>query len=105
MTLFEEARWDCLTKKEYGLLRIKETGIGPVILEATLKYRKELKLRDQIVIETEFKPFERKIARIEQRMMRDGELCTTAEFVYGLFDVKERKLVLPTPEWIQIAES
>lgn len=33
-------------------------------------------------------------------MIRDGELCCEAEFTISLFDLQERKLVLPTKEWL-----
>lgn len=42
LTLFEEARWDLLTTNGYDLKKIKETGLGPVILEINLKFSKEL---------------------------------------------------------------
>ncbi|MDR3478357.1 MAG: acyl-CoA thioesterase [Gammaproteobacteria bacterium] len=101
LTLFEEARWDLITKNGYGLKKIQETGLGPTILELKLTFFKELRLRETITIETQMISYEKKIGKLSQKMIRDGETCCAAEFVIGLFSVKERKLVLPTPEWLQ----
>lgn len=100
LTLYEEARWDLINKKGYGFAKIKETGQGPTILSIKIDFLKELKARDSIVIETQCLPYERKIGKLYQKMVRSGVVCSTAEFTIGLFDVHERKLILPTPEWL-----
>ncbi|MCX7124714.1 MAG: acyl-CoA thioesterase [Gammaproteobacteria bacterium] len=100
LTLFEEARWDFITKNGYGLKRIKETGLGPTILEIKLQFLKEIRLREEITIETKVIFYKNKIGKIAQQMIRNGEICCEAEFTVGLFSLKERKLVLPTPEWL-----
>lgn len=101
LTLFEEARWDLITKNGYGLKKIQETGIGPTILEIKLSFLKEVRLRDDIIIETEAISYNKKIGVIQQRMVRGGEICCTGDFVIGLFSLRERKLIMPTPEWLQ----
>lgn len=100
LTLLEEARWDLITKNSYGLKQIQETGLGPTILEIKLIFLKELRLREKIIIESKMISYERKIGRLSQKMIRDGEVCCDAEFVIGLFNLTERKLVLPTAEWL-----
>lgn len=100
LTLFEEARWDLITQNGYGLKKIQETQIGPTILEIKLTFLKELRVRENIIIETQLVSYERKVGKISQKMIRDNEVCCEAEIVIGLFDLKERKLILPTPEWL-----
>ncbi len=100
LTLLEEARWDFITKNGYGLKKIQETGLGPTILEIKLVFLKELRLRDKITIETKIISYEKKIGKLSQKMIRDGDVCCDAEFIIGLFSLVERKLVLPTPEWL-----
>lgn len=100
-TLLEDARWNLINSNGYGFAKIKETGFGPVVLEASIRYLKELLLHDRIVIESETTSYDGKIAKMQQRMMRDQELCCVAEFVFGLFDLTTRKLVLPSPEWLK----
>ena len=100
LTLFEEARWELITNNGYGFKKVLETGLGPVILKVTLEYLKELCLRDQIIIESQMFSYEGKIGKLRQTMRRKEEICCTAEFTFGLFDLKTRKLVLPTSDWL-----
>lgn len=99
LTLFEEARWDLITKNGYGLQHILETGYGPVILEINLKFSKELRLREEIKIETQVLSYTKKIGKMSQKMLRGQEMCCVADLTFGLFSLKERKLVLPTEDW------
>ena len=101
LTLLEEARWDFVTKNGYGLKRIQESGLGPTILNIKLSFFKELRLRDEIIITTQLISYERKKGTLVQKMIRNDEVCCEAEFVIGLFNLAERKLVLPTPEWLE----
>lgn len=101
LTLFEEARWEMITKKGYGLKKIMETGIGPVILEIKMRFLKELRVRDQVNIQTQMVSYDKKIGLLKQQMVRGEEICCTAEFVLGLFNLKERKLILPTEDWLK----
>src|SRR3984885_14489467 len=79
LTLFEQARWDFITKNGYGLKKIQETGIGPTILQIKLTFLKELRLREKITIETQLLSYEKKIGKLFQKMIRDGEVCCEAE--------------------------
>ena len=101
LSLFEEARWEIITENDYGIERMRATGLGPVILEITIKYLKELYLRDSIVIETQFNSYEKKIGKIFQRMLRGDDVCCTAELTFGLLDLKQRKLIMPTQDWLK----
>jgi acyl-CoA thioester hydrolase len=101
LTLLEEARWALLNKNGYGLKKIQETGIGPTILEIKLTFSKELRVRDEVIIETQTIAYEKKIGKIYQRIIRGEDVCCVAEFVISLFDLKERKLILPTKEWLE----
>ncbi|MDP1574068.1 MAG: thioesterase family protein [Coxiellaceae bacterium] len=101
LTLFEDARWDLITKNGYGLAKIHETQIGPTILEICIRFVKELLLGEQITIESQVTMLKSKIGIMTQKMSRDGELCCEAEFTIGLFDLKARKLVSSTPEWLK----
>ena len=98
LQLMEEALWYMITTRGYGLA---ECGLGPTILEIDLKFKKEIKLREQIRIETKTLSYEKKIARLQHDLINaDGAVCCTAIFVFALFDTKARKLVMPTPEWL-----
>lgn len=101
LTLFEEARWDFINRNGYGFSKILETGLGPVVLEVSIRYLKELRLHDEIIIETTMVSYEKKIGKMHQRMVRGKNVCCIADFTFALFDLNERKLVMPTPEWLK----
>jgi YbgC/YbaW family acyl-CoA thioester hydrolase len=102
LQIFEEARWEWITKNGYGLTQVKETGLGPTLLEVNVKFLKEIRLRQKITVESKVISYVKKICVLEQEMKNEsGEVCAHARFTIGLFDTKERKLVLPTPEWLQ----
>ncbi len=48
LTLFEEARWQVITERGFGLKEIQQSGTGPVVLEASLRFKREIKLREKI---------------------------------------------------------
>lgn len=100
LVLLEEARWDLLTSNGYGLDKIMAIRIGPTILDIKIRFMKELKLRDEIMIETCITSYEKKIAVISHKILREGVLCCTAEITMALFDLNQRKIILPTPEWL-----
>ncbi len=101
LQLFEEARWELLTQRNYGIKEIQKSKMGPVILEINLKFHKEIQLREKIRIETEALQYEGKIGTLSQKMFNtDQKLACEAKMVFGLFDMSTRKLTLPTPEWL-----
>lgn len=100
LRLFENARWDFISSQGVGLKQIQQSGVGPVLLEVQIKYKKELKAREKIKIVSNFNPFEGKIARIEQKMLNEkGEVCCQAEFVIAVFDIHARKIIEPPDQW------
>ncbi|MES2768327.1 MAG: acyl-CoA thioesterase [Bdellovibrionota bacterium] len=102
LELLEEARWDLITQNSYGLKEVMAKKIGPVILEVNLKFRKELKLREKIKVLTSCKKHEGKIGTIEQKIINEkGEESAIAVFTYALFDLAQRKIIDPTPEWLK----
>ena len=100
LTLFEDARWDLLTQNGFSLQKIHESGVGPVILDIKIRFLKEIRLREEVVITTQCVSYEKKIGIIAHKIMRGDELCCSAEITIGLWDLKDRKLISPTPEWL-----
>src|SRR4051812_17059272 len=82
LDLFEEARWDLITQGGYGLEEVKKRQKGPVILEVNVKFRKELHLREKILIRTRVLEMGSKIGRLEQILLNEaGEHSAIAVFV------------------------
>jgi thioesterase-3 len=102
LQLFEEARWELLAETDFSLKNMHNVKLGPVILELTIQYRKEVFLREKIRIETLAGSFQGKVGELEQEMFNEKrEVCCHVKMKYGLFDLSQRKLVTPTTEWLQ----
>jgi acyl-CoA thioester hydrolase len=100
MNLYEEARWELITGNGYGLKIVQELKQGPVILEASIKFMRELKLREEITITTELMNYTGRIGQLKQQMIKaDGNIASEAFFTLGLFDLVQRRLIEPTPAW------
>lgn len=107
LQLYEEARWDFITARGYGLKEVKKHQKGPVILEAHIKFIKELQLREkiQITFEPVSKPGQArsKIIQIHQKMFKpNGDVASELVVTVGFFDLVERKLISPTEEWQRV---
>lgn len=108
LQLFEEARWEWITSNGYGIDEIQRSGLGPVVLELSVKFRREVVLRQELSIESRHINYKGKLFRLRQEMVGgggDGSIAgtthCTAEFLFGLFDLQSRKLVAPTAKWFR----
>lgn len=100
LALYEEARWELVTSNGYGFQKTQSSQQGPVILEVNVKFLKEIRLREQITITTELVHYQGKVGQLKQQMLKDdGSVASEALFTFGLFDMKERKLIEATPAW------
>lgn len=101
LEILEEARWDWITRGGYGLREIRSTGRGPTILECTIRFKREVTLRERIRVQTDLEAYRGKVAKVRQRIFNErGDIACEALFVMGLFDTHARKLVAPTAEWL-----
>lgn len=101
LQILEEARWEFITNRGFGLKEIQAKGQGPVILEINMKFLKEIKLRQKVVIESETLSYNRKIAVLRQSILNEaGEKMFEAKLTFGFFDTQARRLITPTPEWL-----
>lgn len=102
LQIFEEARWELITKNGYGLKEVHEKQQSPIVLGVEIKFLKEIKNREKIIIRTRCFDYTGKIGKIEQNAFNEkGEAACTALFTFGFFDLKTRRLIPPTPEWIK----
>ncbi len=101
LVLFEEARWEMITSRGYGLEKVHQNKIGTVVLDCTVRFKRELKLREEIRIRTQVESISKKILILKHYLLKeDGELAAEASFTMGCFDMNARKLCTPTPEWL-----
>lgn len=109
LELFEQARWDWITSGGYGLTKIEQTRQGPVVLECTLSFRRELTNRTPILIRSWIEKFGPKVSTVRQDLELRAEpgsstpdgrvVCCSATFTMAFFDLTTRRIIEPTPEW------
>lgn len=100
--IFEEARWEFITQGGYGLEKVRSSKQGPVLLEAQIKFLREIRLREKIVVRSTCHAPEGKVSKVVQTMEKeDGTIACEASFAVGFFDLEKRKLIAPTPEWLR----
>lgn len=103
LTLYEQARWEMITEGDWGLDRIMKEKVGPVITNINIAFKREITLREKIKIVSKVAGFVNpKIMTIEQKMIgTDGVIKNEMTMHAGLFDLKQRKLLPPSDEWMQ----
>ena len=104
LELYEEARWDFITKNKLGLETILETKIGPVLLDLTLTFKSELKNREKIKIisQAQAKMKNKYVMLVDQKILKeDGKVASTLTVSVAMMDLSARKLLSPNPEWLK----
>ncbi len=94
----EHARWELLRAAGIGQDQLLASGVGPVALETTVRYRKELRGGDEVGVSCGFDWDGGRTFRIIQHVMRsDGTVAAEIRGVGGLLDLSSRRLV-PDPD-------
>ncbi|MFD7997342.1 acyl-CoA thioesterase [Streptomyces mexicanus] len=93
----EHARWSLLRAAGITQAGLLARGVGPVVLETTIRYRRELLAGDEVDVGCAFEWGGGKTFRMEQTIRKaDGTVAAEVTAVGGLMDLKARKLV-PDP--------
>ena len=101
--LYEEARWDFITKNGFGLDVIQRHQVGPILLDLKVRFKREIKNREVIRIQSQtIELISPKIMVLEQKMLKaNGKVASEALFTVGFFDMQARKLTDASPEWLK----
>ncbi|MFF8726169.1 acyl-CoA thioesterase [Streptomyces sp. NPDC015171] len=90
----EHARWSLLQAAGISQAQLVGQGVGPVALETTIRYLRELLAGDEVDVTCVFEWGNGKTFRILQQIRKtDGTLAAEVSAVAGLLKLKERKLV------------
>lgn len=92
----EHARWSHLAGAGITPEHLVSEGIGPVLLEETIRYRRELRLGDVVRVSCCFeglRPGTRTFTIRQEFRLRDGTLAAELECACGLLDLADRSLV------------
>lgn len=101
LELYEQARWDFITKNGYGLQEIVNKRKGPIVLDVSCRFKRELVNREVISIRSETIDVKGKISHMKQEIFKEnGKLASEANFTFGFMDLEKRKLMEPPKEWL-----
>jgi acyl-CoA thioester hydrolase len=90
----EHARWQCFYAAGLTPEVLIPAGVGPVVLETTIRYLKELRAGDEVDVTCSFLWGTGKTFRVEQDYTRtDGTAIAQVTSVAGLLDRELRRLV------------
>ncbi|MDQ0982921.1 thioesterase family protein [Streptomyces sp. V2I9] len=93
----EHARWELLRAAGLPREKLLADGIGPVQLEVTVKYLRELRGGERVRVTCRFDYGTGKTFTLEQRIIKeDGTVAAEITGVGGVLDLTERRLV-PDP--------
>ncbi|GAB2715576.1 acyl-CoA thioesterase [Streptomyces bullii] len=98
----EHARWSLLRAAGISQGGLIGRGVGPVALETTISYRRELLAGDEVEVTCGFEWGEGKTFRIHQTIRKtDGTVAAEITAVGGLMDLKARRLVAAPREYFK----
>lgn len=98
----EHARWELLRAAGISAEKLLASGVGPVQLEFTMRFKRELRAGDEVDVSCEFVWGERKVFKLEQRFVRaDGVVAAELSGVAGMLDLKERRLIANPQEHLR----
>ncbi len=97
----DHARFECVQAAGISVPDLLADGFGPVNLETTIRYLRELRAGDTVEVTCSWIWSGGKTYRVEHNLIRaDGELSATVTHVSGLMDLRERRLVPdPMRQW------
>lgn len=101
----EHARWSLLQAAGITQAGLLAKGVGPVALETTIRYQRELLAGDEVDVTCVFEWGGGKTFRIRQTISKaDGTVSAQLSSVGGLLDLKERRMVVdPTAYFKELA--
>ncbi len=82
LELFEEARWDLVTRNGYGYEEVLQRRLGPAVLEANLIFKRELRNRQRVRILSWLESYEQRIGKMAQKIVGEGDTLTSVAVRY-----------------------
>jgi acyl-CoA thioester hydrolase len=93
----EHSRRECMRAAGIAEEKLQAAGVGPVILETTIRFRRELRDGDEVDVSCELVWGEGKTFRISHEIRRvDGTVAAELDVLAGVLDRRTRRLV-PDP--------
>lgn len=98
----EHARWSLLQAAGITQAGLIGKGVGPVALETTIRYKRELLAGDEVDVTCAFEWSGGKTFRIQQLIRKtDGTVAAELTAIGGLLDLKERRMVASPEQYFK----
>ncbi|MGP3957307.1 acyl-CoA thioesterase [Nonomuraea sp. 3N208] len=103
----DHARWECLRAAGISIDDLLTSGIGPVTLENTIRYHRELRGGDEVDVTCAFEWSDGRTFLVRQEFRRaDGVLAAEMTGVGALMDLQARRLLAdPRSRWRALART
>ncbi|MFF3129448.1 acyl-CoA thioesterase [Streptomyces sp. NPDC057908] len=103
----EHARWELLRAAGLSQEKLLASGVGPVALETTVKFLRELRGGDGVRVTCQFVYGEGKTFKVAQKILKeDGTVAAQITGVAGMLDLTARKLIAdPAGHLASLAEN
>lgn len=102
LELYEQARWDFINRNGYGLEQIRDLKKGPIVLDVSCRFKRELKNREWIKIVSKTIESKKKIMKMHQTIFKEGDvIASDAEFTFGFMDLELRRMIEPPELWLK----
>jgi acyl-CoA thioester hydrolase len=90
----EHARWQCLAAAGITQDKLIASGFGPVVLDVSVKFRRELRGGDDVDVTCAF-VFDggKTFGGVQEFRPADGRLAASLTSTTGLLDLRERRLI------------
>lgn len=90
----EHARWELLRAAGLPQEKLLADGVGPVALEVTVKFRRELRGGERVRVSCRFDYGQGKTFTVSQQVLKeDGTVAAEITGVAGVLDLTTRRLV------------
>ncbi|TXS49657.1 acyl-CoA thioesterase [Streptomyces sp. OR43] len=90
----EHARWELLRAAGLPQEKLLADGVGPVALEVTVKFRRELRGGERVRVSCRFDYGQGKTFTVAQQILKeDGTVAAEITGVAGILDLETRRLV------------
>lgn len=100
------ALWSCVRAAGVDVDALLASGVGPVNLETTIRFRRELRGGDEVDVSCHLAFGEGRTYRVDHELRTPaGELAAEVNCLFGLLDLEQRWLVPdPASRWRQFAD-
>jgi YbgC/YbaW family acyl-CoA thioester hydrolase len=89
----EHGRTESLREAGVGMAALTEAGLGPVLLETTVRFLAELRVGDAVEVATTVRFGTGKTFRMDSEIRRGAQVCAALTGVMGILDHATRRLV------------